>query len=89
MGGGGDVPRVGAGAFRRGLTLPGWSMASSWGFDAELECFWAELWPADAEAGPVVRVSREHLVPTVTGLARAVGAAVGVPADDAFLALTA
>lgn len=78
-----------AGDFRHGMALPGWSGRSSWGFDVELECFWAELWRAEADVEPTVRIAREHLVPTVTGLARALGAAAGVPAEEAFLALTA
>jgi len=69
--------------------LPGWSARSGWGFDSELECFWAELWRTDADAGPAVRVAPDHLVPTVTGLARAVGFAAGLPPGDALVALTA
>jgi len=78
-----------AGAFRHQVSLPGWSVRSSWGFDAELESFWAELWRSDADLEPTVRVPREHLVPTVTGLARVLGTAAGVPAGEAFVALTA
>lgn len=78
-----------AGGFRRGLSLPGWSARSAWGFDAELECFWAELWRADADAAPAIRIAPEHLVPTMPGLARALGVAAGLPAEEAFVALTA
>lgn len=82
------TPGRAAGAFRRGLRLPGWSERSAWGFDAELECFWAELWRAEGDPEPAVRVAREHLVPTVPVLARVVGAAVGLPPGEAFVALT-
>lgn len=79
----------GAGAFEHGLALPGWSPRSSWGYDATLECFWAELWRADDDAEPSVRIAPDHLVPTVTGLARAVGLTLGVRDVEAYLALTA
>lgn len=78
-----------AGAFARAIALPGWSPRSAWGFDAELECFWAELWRADGDAEPAVRIGAEHLVPSVPGLARAVGRAAGLGPEAAFLALTA
>ncbi len=78
-----------AGPFARSIALPGWSSRSAWGFDAELECFWAELWREDADERPAVRIGAEHLVPTVTGLARAVAGAAGLPPEEAFLALTA
>lgn len=79
----------GAGAFEHTLALPGWSPRSSWGYDATLECFWAELWRADDDAEPSVRIAPDHLVPTVTGLARAVAGVVGVCDVEAYLALTA
>ena len=78
-----------AGAFCRGLDLAGWSLRSQWGFDPELECYWAELWRADADARPAVRISPAHLVPTMSGLARAVASATGAGVDEAFLGLTA
>jgi hypothetical protein len=76
--------RVDAG-FVHALTLPGWS--GRWGYDALLECYWAELWPPDG-AGRLL-ISSEHLVPTMSGLARAVSARAGVPHVDAYLAMTA
>jgi hypothetical protein len=79
--------RVG-GAFERALDLPGWSSRSTWGYDASLECFWAEVWRGDDDAEPEVRIAADHLLPTVTGLARAVAGAVGVHEVEAFLALT-
>jgi hypothetical protein len=36
-----------------------------------------------------VLISAEHLVPTMSGLARAVSARAGVPHIDAYLAMTA
>jgi len=79
----------GAGAFEHTLTLPGWSPRSSWGYDASLECFWAELWRADDDAEPSVTISPDHLVPTVTCLALAVALTLGVRDVEAYLALTA
>lgn len=79
----------GAGAFEHTLALPGWSPRSSWGYDATLECFWAELWRADDDVEPSMTISPGHLVPTVTCLARAVALTVGVRDVEAYLALTA
>jgi hypothetical protein len=89
------------GAFARHLRLAGWSDASRWGYDPVLECYWAELWPVEAHgscdvarpdvAGPGgdVHIGPEHLIGTVTGLARAVAFAVEVADRDVYLALTA
>lgn len=85
----GDRGGRGGGSFRRALALPGWSPRSSWGYDPSLECYWAELWRLDGDHEPAVRIGADHLVPTVTGLARAVSLGVGVPDVDAYLALTA
>lgn len=74
---------VGAG-YVHALTLPGWS--GRWGYDARLECFWAELWPPD---GDRLLIGAEHLVPTMSGLAGAVSARAGVRHVDAYLAMTA
>ena len=76
--------------FERRLALPGWS-PSSWGYDPTLECFWAELRP-EADAGPAgasVLISRDHLITTLPGLARAVARSARVPDVAAYLALTA
>ncbi|HQY32978.1 hypothetical protein [Actinotalea sp.] len=81
----GDAP--GRGSFARPLALAGWSARSAWGYDAVFECYWVELWPA--AAGGVVRIGPERLIVTLGGLARVVAGAVDVPADDAYLALTA
>ena len=83
------------GRFVRVLDLPGWS-PSTWGYDPALESYWAELRPAGparpdehrAATGPVL-ISRDHLITTLPGLARAVARTAHVPAAAAFLALTA
>jgi hypothetical protein len=74
--------------FVRPLRLPGWA-GSTWGYDAGLECFWAELRP-DPEAGGdgAVRIAPDHLIPTVAGLAAAVARTARVPRDEAYAALT-
>ena len=77
------------GPFEHALALPGWSGRSCWGYDASLECYWAELWLRDEDAEPAVTISPDHLVPTVTGLARVVAGAVGVCDVEAYLALSA
>lgn len=77
----------GRGSFARPFALAGWSGRSAWGYDAVFECYWVELWPA--AAGGVVRIGPERLIGTIGGLARVVARVVDVPADDAFLALTA
>lgn len=76
--------------FERRLELPGWS-PSSWGYDPTLECFWAELRPQDGgeSDGGSVLISRDHLITTLPGLARAVARTARVPDAAAFLALTA
>lgn len=74
--------------FARTIALEGWSPRSAWGFDAELECFWVELW-RDGEVEPAVHIGAEHLVPTVPVLARAVARVAGLRPEAAFLALTA
>lgn len=88
-----------AARFERPLPLPGWS-PSSWGYDPTLESFWAELRP-DLPAGlaasgapavpavPAVLISRDHLITTLPGLARAVARSARVPDATAYLALTA
>lgn len=73
--------------FERSLVVDGWSGRSRWGFDVVLECYWAELWPADD--GPAVRVGSEHLITTLEGLCRALAREARVRADEAYLALTA
>ncbi|GGB93640.1 UbiA family prenyltransferase [Cellulomonas carbonis] len=80
----GPVPRT---AFDREVTRAGWSAGSRWGYDAELECYWAELWPEGA-AEPVV-VGAGHLITTLPGLARALAHAGHLAEGDALLALTA
>lgn len=72
--------------FARPLPLPGWT-PSSWGYDPDLECFWAELRP-DGGADPV-RIGPAHLITTVGGLARAVARCARVRDAEAYLALTA
>jgi hypothetical protein len=84
--------------FTRPLALRGWSVDSAWGYDPVLECYWADLRPAAlpphaaAEAPPrlePVVIGPEHLISTVTGLARAVAFAAQVGDRDVYLALTA
>lgn len=80
--------------FERRLALPGWS-PSTWGYDPTLESFWAELRPdpaADAAADPgrgAVLISRDHLITTLPGLARAVARSARVADAAALRALTA
>lgn len=69
------------------LVLPGWSPRSRWGWDPGLECFWARL-VARGTDGTDVEVSREHLLPTLASLARAVAARTGIDAGLVFVALT-
>lgn len=76
--------------FERRLALPGWS-PSTWGYDPALESFWAELRPSgsgDRDGGSVL-ISRDHLITTLPGLARAVARTARVPDAAALLALTA
>jgi len=75
--------------FERRLALPGWS-PSSWGYDPALECFWAELRPEPGRGSPggTVLISRDHLITTLPGLARAVASRARVPHAAALLALT-
>lgn len=61
-------------------------LQGSWGYDHAFECFWAEV--ALPGGRGVVRVGVEHLVPTLTGLARVLAARLGVASDDVFVALT-
>lgn len=79
----------GAEPFAHALALEGWSARSTWGFDPELECYWAEMWRADSDRDPAVRIGVEHLVTTVDGLAGAMTVAGRIPGTEAFLALTA
>ena len=85
----GSARRARRDAFACDLALPGWSERSAWGYDAVLECFWVELWRDGDDAGPAVRISPEHLISTMSGLARAMAFAVEVGDDEAYLALTA
>ncbi|GEN78777.1 hypothetical protein [Actinotalea fermentans] len=80
--------------FERSLALPGWS-PSTWGYDPALESFWAELRPdrvADDPGDPrrgTVLISRDHLITTLPGLARAVARSTQVGDVTALRALTA
>ena len=82
--------------FERPLPLPGWS-PSTWGYDPALESYWAELRrevpTASADGahppGGPVHISRDHLITTLPGLARAVARTARVPDAAALLALTA
>lgn len=84
-GSGPPVGRRRAEPFVRPLPLAGWP-SSSWGYDPAMECFWAELRPV---AGAPVRIGPQHLITTVTGLARAVARTARVRHAAAYLALTA
>ena len=77
------------GAFSRALVLPGWAGASAWGYDPVLEGYWVELWDGDDVAGPGLRIGAEHLIGTVSGLARALAHELELDAVEAYLALTA
>ncbi|HEY3436687.1 MAG TPA: hypothetical protein VGK35_03255 [Actinotalea sp.] len=78
-------------AFTRDLSLPGWDGASRWGYDAVLECYWVELRsPGRSQASlPDLAIGPEHLLTTLSGLARAMAFAAEVDDSDAYLALTA
>ncbi|EYR63160.1 hypothetical protein N866_02495 [Actinotalea ferrariae CF5-4] len=71
----------------RRLDLPGWSPRSRWGWDPLLECFWAELVPCSPDHD-VLDVPREHLLPTLTALARVLAARSGTDEGVVFVALT-
>lgn len=75
--------------FAHSVVLDGWSARSVWGYDPDLECYWAELWRSSADRVPAVRIGVEHLVTTVDQLAGAMALWVELPAADAYLALTA
>lgn len=80
------------GPFARGLVLSGWSERSAWGYDPVLECYWAELWRdagPEPDLTPDVRIGPEHLITTVTGLARVMAFTAEVADEAAYLALTA
>ena len=89
--GGGARPARTRAAFSRGLHMAGWDGGSTWGYDAELECYWVEL--CRGGGGPrdeaPLRIGPEHLISTVSGLARAMAFAASVADVDAYLALTA
>lgn len=76
-------------AFDRVVRLEGWSRRSRWGYDPVLEAYWVQLWRDDDHAAPAVTVGTCHLLTTVPGLARALGAAAGVGPVEAYVALTA
>lgn len=72
---------------RHAFVAPGpLRLQGSWGYDHALECFWAEVTLPGGRG--VVRVGVEHLVPTLTGLARVLAGRLGVASDDVFVALT-
>lgn len=70
--------------FEKPLMLPGWAGTARWGYDAVLECYWAE---ADHEAVGTVRIGPEHLLVTLGSLARTIAAALGLTDQEAYLAL--
>ena len=55
-----------------------------WGYHQALESYWAEV-PRGPGRGVVV--GPEHLVPTITALARVIAARAGLGADDVLVAL--
>lgn len=71
----------------RRLPLPGWSARSCWGWDPSLECFWARLVPT-TPGGRTIEVSPDHLVPTLTSLARALAVPAGLDPAAVYVVLT-
>lgn len=77
----GCQPRV-AGAAGRRATIGG--AVATWGFHAGMESYWAEV---SQGSGRSLVVGPEHLVPTITALARVIAARAGLAADDVLVAL--
>lgn len=57
---------------------------ATWGFHAGMESYWAEV---PQGSGRCLVVGPEHLVPTITALARVIAARAGLAADDVLVAL--
>ncbi len=57
--------------------------AATWGYHGSLESYWAEV----PRGGRGLVVGPEHLVPTITALARVIAAGAGLAADDVLVAL--
>jgi len=72
------------------INLPGWSDQSIWGYDAKLECYWAQLWrDEDHTERPRIWISLDHLIPTLFVLVLLVAEALDVDQNDVYLAMTA
>lgn len=95
-------PALRSAGFDRPLVVAGAAGSSRWGYDPDLECYWAEVHvdgspgeaggtagPVTARAGAVMAtIGTEHLLLTLDSLARTLAAVLGVPDQDAYLALT-
>lgn len=71
-----------AGSEGRRATIGG--AVATWGFHAGMESYWAEV---PQGSGRCLVVGPEHLVPTITALARVIAARAGLAADDVLVAL--
>lgn len=74
---------AGAASYERHAVVAG--RVAAWGYHAPLESYWASV--VGSTPAQDVAVGPEHLVPTITGLARAVGSRLGIAADDVLVAL--
>lgn len=71
-----------AGLEGRRATIAG--VVATWGYHAGWESYWAEV---PESPGRVLVVGPEHLVPTITALARVIAARAGLVADEVLVAL--
>ena len=59
--------------FCEALWLPGWSHRSTWGYDEQMDTYFAQLWrDGDTDDDPTVWISGCHPIGTEMSLARAI-----------------
>lgn len=68
------------GNFREALWLPGWSDRSIWGYDSEMDTFFAQLWrDSDTNDDPTVWLGGVDPIATSRHLAEFLASATGKP----------
>lgn len=74
--------------FREALCLPGWSDQSVWGYDEQMDTYFAQLWrDSDTNDDPTVWISGVDQIGTSRQLADLIASATGVNVGRAMYAM--
>lgn len=74
--------------FREALWLPGWSDQSIWGYDEQMDTFFAQLWrDEDTNADPTVWISACDPIGSGMQLAVRIASATGIDVGSVMRAM--